>query len=154
MHLAIGLGNMGLAMARNLQEFLEKEQSSGSYSPSFHVWNRTQSKAQPLLDHGASLAPSISGDSIASFACTRCSDTGKRPLSSCPLYVTPLDSASDCHCYAASDLDSTPLSMLEHSCVGLGLASVFLPDSMSCYALSVTFSGLRTLSQILPRSAP
>ena len=75
MHLVVGLGNMGLAMARNLQDFLEKEQSSGSYDPSLHVWNRTQSKAKPLLNHGASLAPSISGDSIASSACTRWSDT-------------------------------------------------------------------------------
>ncbi len=61
---------MGLAMARNLQDFLEKEKSSGSYDSSLRVWNRTQSKAQPLLDQGASLAPSISGESSAYFPCT------------------------------------------------------------------------------------
>lgn len=58
---------MGLAMARNLQQFLEKEGSSSSYDPSLHVWNRTQSKARPLLDQGASLAPTISGEPFASL---------------------------------------------------------------------------------------
>ena len=61
---------MGLAMARNLQDFLEKEKSSGAYDPSLRVWNRTQSKAQLLLDQGASLAPSISGESSIFCTCT------------------------------------------------------------------------------------
>lgn len=55
-----GLGNMGLAMATNLQEYLSKRQTDGTYNSSLLVWNRTQSKAQPLVQQGASLAPSIS----------------------------------------------------------------------------------------------
>ena len=57
---------MGLAMARNLQQFLEKDGSDSSYNASLHVWNRTQSKAQPLLDQGATLAANISGGPFAS----------------------------------------------------------------------------------------
>lgn len=75
MQLGVGLGNMGLAMARNLQEYLEKEKNSGMYDASLHVWNRTQSKAQALLDQGASLAPSIPGESSARVACTPCLTT-------------------------------------------------------------------------------
>ena len=51
---------MGLAMATNLQEYLSKKHKDGTYSSSLLVWNRTQSKAQPLVQQGASLAPSIS----------------------------------------------------------------------------------------------
>ena len=51
---------MGLAMATNLQEYLSKRQTDGTYNSSLLVWNRTQSKAQPLVQQGASLAPSIS----------------------------------------------------------------------------------------------
>ena len=51
---------MGLAMATNLQEYLSKKQKDGTYNSSLLVWNRTQSKAQPLVQQGASLAPSIS----------------------------------------------------------------------------------------------
>jgi len=59
---------MGLAMARNMQAFLEKEKSSGCYDPSLHVWNRTQSKAKPLLEQGATLAKSISGKPFGASA--------------------------------------------------------------------------------------
>lgn len=59
---------MGLAMARNMQAFLEKEKSSGCYNASLHVWNRTQSKAKPLLEQGATLAKSISGESFGPVA--------------------------------------------------------------------------------------
>jgi len=50
----IGLGNMGQAMAANLQKHLSKE----SY-PSLIVYNRTASRADPLKEHGVMVATTI-----------------------------------------------------------------------------------------------
>ena len=47
--LVVGLGNMGFALAKTLLE--------AAYVVS--VWNRTPSKADPLIQQGASLAESV-----------------------------------------------------------------------------------------------
>lgn len=62
----LGTGRMGTQMATRL---LEQEKS-------IRVWNRTASKAQPLVDAGATLAPQISdlGDLDAVFICVTKSD--------------------------------------------------------------------------------
>lgn len=52
---------MGFAIARNLQDFLKKQGASGSFDSSLHVWNRTQSKAQPLVEQGSTLQASMAG---------------------------------------------------------------------------------------------
>jgi hypothetical protein len=64
-----GLGNMGIAMARNLQDFLKKQGASGSFNSSLRVWNRTQSKAQPLLEQGSTLVASMAGILHSSALC-------------------------------------------------------------------------------------
>ncbi|OZJ03422.1 hypothetical protein BZG36_03589 [Bifiguratus adelaidae] len=51
----IGLGNMGIAMAENLQKHL-----TAQGSPSLVVYNRTASRAEPLRQQGAQVASSVS----------------------------------------------------------------------------------------------
>ena len=56
-----GLGAMGFAMATNLQQFLGKLKPDDAFAPSLHVWNRTLSKADALVEQGATKASSIEG---------------------------------------------------------------------------------------------
>ena len=52
---------MGLAMAENLQQYLGNLKPDDAYAPSLHVWNRTLSKADGLVEKGATKAVSIEG---------------------------------------------------------------------------------------------
>ena len=52
---------MGLAMAGNLQQYLSKMKPGDPFAPSLHVWNRTLSKADALVESGATKALSVEG---------------------------------------------------------------------------------------------
>ena len=56
-----GLGSMGLAMASNVQKYLQREEK-----PVLKFWNRTASRGAPLVSLGA-----IGSDSIAELV-TEC----------------------------------------------------------------------------------
>lgn len=65
-----GLGNMGLPMAGNLQQYLTKQFHDGAFAPSLFVHNRTLSKADALVEQGATKADSIEG-ATPLCCCTR-----------------------------------------------------------------------------------
>lgn len=52
---------MGLNMAKNLQKYLGSLHTEAPFHTSLYVHNRTQSKADPLIKEGATLAPSVAG---------------------------------------------------------------------------------------------
>lgn len=52
---------MGLVMAENLQQYLGKLKPEDKFASSLHVWNRTLSKADALVEKGATKATSIEG---------------------------------------------------------------------------------------------
>ena len=55
-------------MATNLQEYLTKQFENGAFAPSLFVHNRTLSKADPLVEKGATKAESIEGLLLASMS--------------------------------------------------------------------------------------
>lgn len=65
----IGLGNMGTSMATNLLQFLSHVSPEDPFEPRLYVYNRTQSKADKLVSQGATLAPTISGQTPGHANC-------------------------------------------------------------------------------------
>ncbi|KAK9845377.1 hypothetical protein WJX81_004942 [Elliptochloris bilobata] len=55
----LGLGNMGIGLASNLQRFLKEQGTDAKFYGKLHIWNRTTAKAAPLQELGASLNPSV-----------------------------------------------------------------------------------------------
>ena len=61
-----GLGSMGLPMATNLHKALSS-QTDSKFEPQLLVWNRTASKAEPLVADGAQQVEDLAGKAYACY---------------------------------------------------------------------------------------